>query len=111
MKRAVAAWPLRVAINTAWNKIPGIDNDYPVGSPRGAVSSEAGHAHASRWRFNRWQWEPVFLILFLWITFIGTFASVLFAWGGVFVAALIVAGILLMITRRVVRSKRCQRSP
>src|SRR5437773_9962975 len=88
MKRAVAAWPLRVAINTAWNKIPGIDNDYPVGSPRSAVSSGAAHAHASRWRFNRWQWEPVYLFLFIWVALIGVLVDLLFVWGGLFVVVL-----------------------
>src|SRR5437764_9188364 len=111
MKRAVAARPLRVAINTAWNMVPGIDNDYPFGSPRGAVSSGAGHARASRWRFNRWQWEPLFPFLLLLVSLIVVVANLLFLWGGLFVAALIVAAILFASTRRVLRSTRRERSP
>src|SRR5947208_15204858 len=100
MKRAVAAALVRVANNTAWNKIPGIDNDYPVGSPRSAVSSGAGHAHASRWRVNRWQWEPVYLFLFMWVALIGVLVDLLFVWGALFVVVLIVGAVLMISTRR-----------
>src|SRR5947208_8028336 len=111
MKRFGCAELVRVAINTAWKMVPGIDNDYPIGSPRSAVSSGSGHAHASRWRFNRWQWEPVYLFLFMWAALIGVLVDRLFVWGGLFVVVLIVAAVLMISTRRVSRSTRRERSP